>query len=75
MFSDDILQILKFLVTMPWFCFTIWLEYSFGLTKEAAAVNSAMEKVLDSGRVTADLKPTGKPATTEEVGQAVCGLL
>ncbi|MCC7498641.1 MAG: 3-isopropylmalate dehydrogenase [Bryobacterales bacterium] len=48
------------------------LEYSFGLTEEAAAVNKAMEIVLDSGRVTADLKPSGTPATTEQVGQAVC---
>ena len=51
------------------------LEYSFGLTKEAAAVNAAIEKVLAGGRVTADLKPTGTPATTTEVGQAVCDLL
>ncbi len=51
------------------------LEYSFGLTKEAAAINAAVEKVLSSGKVTADLKPTGKPATTEEVGLAVCNLL
>jgi 3-isopropylmalate dehydrogenase len=48
------------------------LEYSFGLKEEAAAVNAAMEKVLNSGTVTADLKPKGKPATTEEVGKAVC---
>jgi 3-isopropylmalate dehydrogenase len=48
------------------------LEYSFGLTEEAAAVNGAMEQVLNSGRVTADLKPKGAPATTEEVGKAVC---
>jgi len=48
------------------------LEYSFGLKEEAAAVNAAMEKVLDSGRVTADLKPKGSPATTSEVGAAVC---
>lgn len=47
------------------------LEYSFGLTKEAAAVNRAMEAVLESGRVTADLKPTGKPASCSEVGGAV----
>lgn len=47
------------------------LEYSFGLVQEAAAVNAAIGKVLESGRVTADLKPKGKPATTEEVGQAV----
>ncbi len=48
------------------------LEYSFGLTKEAQAVYAAMETVLNSGHVTADLKPTGKPATTSEVGAAVC---
>jgi len=44
------------------------LEYSFGLKEEAARVNSAMESVLNSGRVTRDL---GGSATTEEVGQAV----
>jgi 3-isopropylmalate dehydrogenase len=48
------------------------LEYSFGLTEEAAAVNRAMEQVLNSGRVTADLRPSGAPATTEETGEAVC---
>jgi 3-isopropylmalate dehydrogenase len=48
------------------------LEYSFGLKEEAAAVNTAVERVLNSGRVTADLKPKGRPASTEEVGQAVC---
>jgi 3-isopropylmalate dehydrogenase len=48
------------------------LEYSFGLKEEAAAVNAAMEAVLNSGRVTADLKPAGQPATTEQVGAAVC---
>ncbi|GAC1345610.1 MAG: hypothetical protein NVSMB20_21200 [Bradyrhizobium sp.] len=48
------------------------LEYSFGLTEEAAAVNRAIESVLNSGQVTADLRPTGKPATTTEVGDAVC---
>ena len=48
------------------------LEYSFGLAEEAAAVTAAIEKVLNSGRVTADLNPAGEPATTAEVGQAVC---
>jgi 3-isopropylmalate dehydrogenase len=48
------------------------LEYSFGLAEEAAAVNHAMEQVLNSGRVTADLRPAGTPATTEETGEAVC---
>lgn len=47
------------------------LEYSFGLKREADAVNRAVESVLNSGRVTADLKPKGTPATTEQVGQAV----
>ena len=47
------------------------LEYTFGLMKEAQAVNAAVGKVLASGRVTADLRPKGKPATTQEVGQAV----
>jgi len=51
------------------------LEYSFDLAKEAAAVNAAIEKVLNSGKVTADLKPTGRPATTEDVGKAVCEFL
>jgi 3-isopropylmalate dehydrogenase len=48
------------------------LEYSFGLKPEAAAVNAAVEAVLRSGKVTADLRPSGKPATTTEVGEAVC---
>jgi 3-isopropylmalate dehydrogenase len=47
------------------------LEYSFGLKEEAAAVNSAMEAVLNAGTVTADLKPAGRPASTEQVGEAV----
>jgi 3-isopropylmalate dehydrogenase len=47
------------------------LEYSFGLKEEAAAVNHAVELVLNTGRVTADLKPSGRPATTSEVGDAV----
>lgn len=51
------------------------LEYSFGLHKEAAAVDAAIGRVLESGRVTADLKPTGTPATTEQVGRAICEAL
>jgi 3-isopropylmalate dehydrogenase len=51
------------------------LEYSFGLKEEAAAVNRAVETVLNSGRVTADLKPAGKPATTSEVGDAVAAAI
>src|SRR5436309_4833184 len=51
------------------------LEYSFGLKQEAAAVDAAIEKILESGNVTADLRPKGKPATTSDVGQAVCDAL
>ena len=51
------------------------LEYSFGLKEEAAAVNAAVESVLSSGNVTADLKPSGAPATTEQVGEAVCAAI
>jgi 3-isopropylmalate dehydrogenase len=47
------------------------LEYTFGLLPEANAVNAAVGKVLASGRVTADLKPKGAPATTDQVGKAV----
>jgi 3-isopropylmalate dehydrogenase len=48
------------------------LEYSFGLIEESKAVNAAMEAVLNSGAVTADLRPAGNPATTQQVGAAVC---
>jgi 3-isopropylmalate dehydrogenase len=51
------------------------LEYTFGLTNEAAAVNQAIESVLAQGRLTADLKPVGTPATTEQVGAAVCAAI
>jgi 3-isopropylmalate dehydrogenase len=51
------------------------LAYSFGLQKESDAVNHAAEAVLNSGRVTADLKPSGKPATTSEVGDAVANAI
>ena len=36
------------------------LDYSFGLKEEADAVNHAIEMVLSSGKVTADLKPRGR---------------
>ncbi|MBI4910574.1 MAG: 3-isopropylmalate dehydrogenase [Acidobacteria bacterium] len=51
------------------------LEYSFGLMAEAAAVNNAIESVLNAGKVTADLKPKTAPLTTDQVGQAVCDAL
>jgi 3-isopropylmalate dehydrogenase len=49
--------------------------YSFRLKEEAAAVEAAIEAVLDSGQVTSDLRPTGAPATTEQVGKAVCAAI
>jgi 3-isopropylmalate dehydrogenase len=51
------------------------LAYSFGLKEEAAALEAAVEAVLESGAVTADLKPKGSPATTEQVGAAVCAAI
>ena len=52
------------------------LEYTFCLSKEAAAVNRAIERVLATGRVTADLAKSGiTPATTEAVGEAVCSAI
>jgi len=51
------------------------LEYTFGLLKESEAVNNAIGKVLSSGRVTADLRPKGAPATTQQVGRAVAEAL
>jgi 3-isopropylmalate dehydrogenase len=51
------------------------LSYSFGLKEESAAVDAAIEAVLTSGHVTADLRPKGAPATTEQVGAAVCAAI
>ena len=48
------------------------LDYTFGLVKEAALMNEAISRVLDSGLMTADLKPKGAPAGTDEVARAVC---
>lgn len=51
------------------------MSYSFGLKEEAAAVETAIEAVLESRHVTADLRPSGAPATTEQVGLAVCAAI
>ena len=51
------------------------LNYSFGLKEEAAAVETAIETVLQSGHVTADLRPSVAPATTEQVGERVCAAI
>ena len=51
------------------------LSYSFGLEEEAAAVEAAIEAVLQSGEVTADLRPSGAPVTTEQVRESVCAAI
>ena len=51
------------------------LSYSFGLKEEASAVDAAIEAVIESGHVTADLRPSGAPATTEQVGESVCAAI
>ena len=50
-------------------------EYTFCLSNEAASINRAIERVLAKGRVTADLRPSDAPATTEEVGEAICSAI
>lgn len=51
------------------------LDYSFGLKEEAAAVGSAIEKVLASSRVTPDLRLGGPPVSTSDVGMAICNAI
>ncbi len=51
------------------------LEHTFGLEEEAAAVTAAIEATLRGGRLTADLRPSGPPASTREVGEAVIAAL
>ena len=45
------------------------------LNDDVAAVNRAIEQILNSGRVTADLKPKGAPSSTSQVGDAICEAL
>jgi 3-isopropylmalate dehydrogenase len=51
------------------------LNYSFGLTEEGAAIDAAIQTVLQNGPVTADIKRPGAAGTTEEVGKAVCAAI
>ena len=51
------------------------LNYSFSLKEEAAAIEAAIQTVLQDGPRTADLKPAGSPGTTEDVGAAVCSAI
>jgi 3-isopropylmalate dehydrogenase len=45
------------------------LDYTFGLSNEARAIEDAIGQVLESGHVTADLKGT---ATTSEMSKEIC---
>ncbi len=50
-------------------------EYTFGLKEEASNIEAAIQTVLASGKVTPDLRPSGPPASTTEVGEAVCAAI
>lgn len=45
------------------------LEYSFGLSAESAAIERSIEKAMNTGMMTADIKTKGKPCS--EVGDFV----
>ena len=48
------------------------LKYSFGLQREAAAIETAIASVLDEGYRTADLMAAGgRPVGTREMGQLI----
>jgi 3-isopropylmalate dehydrogenase len=47
------------------------LAYTFELDAEARAIEAAIDRVVATGPVTADLRPSGRPASTAEVGRAV----
>jgi 3-isopropylmalate dehydrogenase len=49
----------------------LMLRYSFDLEEEALAVEGAVEKALDDGYRTPDLKGLGRTVTTEEMTDAV----
>jgi len=53
----------------------LMLRHSFRLEHEARRVEEAIDAVVASGRVTSDMRPGGPPATTSEVGDAVCAAL
>ena len=51
------------------------LRLSLGLEAEAAAVETAVAGAIAAGIRTADMRPSGKPATTSEAGAAVLARL
>ena len=49
------------------------LRYSFGLTQEAEAIESAVERVLEAGYRTGDIMSPGQTLVgTEKMGQLIC---
>jgi 3-isopropylmalate dehydrogenase len=53
----------------------LMLRHSFHLEEEADCVEAAIETVVAAGHVTADMRPSGPPATTSQVGEAVCAVI
>jgi 3-isopropylmalate dehydrogenase len=51
------------------------LRLSLGLEEEAAAVEQAVREVVERGVRTADLQPSGKAATTQEMGEAIAAAI
>lgn len=51
------------------------LHHSLGLTEEAAAIDAAVEAVLDAGHRTADIAAGGNSLSTEQMGAAVLEVL
>jgi len=50
-------------------------DFGFGLKDEAIAIEQAVEGVIARGIATADIAGDSRPATTTEVGDAVCAAL
>jgi 3-isopropylmalate dehydrogenase len=46
-------------------------RYSLGWIKEADSIEQAVDRVLDAGHRTSDLRPAGKPLTTKEMTDCV----
>lgn len=52
----------------------LMFEYAFGLTDEASAIRSAVEKSLEADYSTVDIHQGASPKTTEEVGTRISEL-
>ncbi|MBI4455183.1 MAG: 3-isopropylmalate dehydrogenase [Acidobacteria bacterium] len=52
-------------------CITMLFEYTLNNTTAASGIQRAIGAALDHGHRTADLHPTGRPASTEEMTEAI----